>query len=84
MCVHGLTGKARAESANNSQQQTLLLHWDGSCRRAAQVMAALKCITFSREETGKVGAINHGVSIAERPRSVDTEAALLPRAVTTF
>lgn len=41
-------------------------------------------IMFSREETGKVGAINHGVSIAERPRSVDTEAALLPHAVTTF
>lgn len=39
---------------------------------------------FSREETGKVGAINHGGFVRRRPRSVDTEAALLPRAVATI
>lgn len=38
---------------------------------------------MSREETGKVSAINHGALVTERPRGVDTEAAPLPRAVTT-
>lgn len=29
---------------------------------------------FSRVETGKVSAVNHGTPVAARPRGVDTEA----------
>lgn len=32
---------------------------------------------FSRAETGKVSAVNHGAPVAARPRGVDTEAASL-------